>query len=136
MRNIKDILEKLDINKVNLNKDLKFPVDGKPSDVFLWLKKNGFDQFDYNDKHIKIQFNNENARCFATYQRKSLTYSNQQTTFIWFADTSKKKISEGNPVFLYKIDGKLITYYFIWKEMMNPKVGAFEFTEKINETLK
>ena len=59
MRSIVDIMEKLDINKVNLNKDLGFPVDGKPSDVFLWLKNNGFDQFDYNDKHIKIQFNNE-----------------------------------------------------------------------------
>jgi len=145
MKNLVDIMkfvskdtiyEKLDINKVSLNEDLEFPIDGKPSDVFLWLKKNKFKQFDCNDEHIKTQFNNKNARCFATQQRKSLTYSNQQTVFIWFADTSKKKISEDNPIFLYKIDGKLITYYFIWKEMLNPKVGAFEFTEKINETLK
>lgn len=120
------ITEKLDINKVNIDKHLEFPADSEPSKVFEWLEKYGFEFFFMNDDSIDTQFDN----------KKILGYtanSSGSSIYFWFADTSKKKISKDNPVFSCKIDGQDNDYYLFWRKKYN-HVQKEEFIEKLNKT--
>lgn len=92
MKNLKDsILEKLDINKVNLNN--RFPIDGTLEDIAKFLEEEGFQQVEYG--YVKTAFNEPKAKCFMIF-----------TTTIRFADTSKEEVSKDNPIFYIDFEDK------------------------------
>lgn len=100
MKNLKDtILEKLKVDDITFN---EFPIDGSIEDMIEFLKENGF-RFIKNEEKISVLFDSANSKCYTTYKNR-----------IWFADTSKEKISKDNPVFTHVDDNhKLYTVYFI-----------------------
>ena len=92
MKNLKDtILEKLSIDNINL--DGEFPIDGTLEDMVEFLERQGF-------KHI--QHVDDVNKLFNSAKSKSFTVTNiNKVYYLWFADTSKEKISKKNPIFYY-----------------------------------
>lgn len=98
MRNITDILEKLDINKVNLEPD-KFPIDGTLEEIEKFLEANDFENFD--DYDLDMQYFSEYAD-FVNTEGKKLFLINTAIKFVRFIDTSKKDLGKDNPMFCIK----------------------------------
>ena len=101
MQKIVDILEKLKVDDIILYE--KFPIDGSIEDMIEFLKENNF-KFIKNVDSVRVLFDSANSKCYTTYKDK-----------IWFADTSKEKISKKNPVFTHVGSKHINTYtvYFI-----------------------
>ena len=92
MKNLKDsILEKLSIDNINLNGE--FPVDGTIEEMAEFLEEEGFQQLDSSIVTIPAA-NDAEAKCFMI---------DKTETELWFADTSKEKISKKNPIFSIEI---------------------------------
>lgn len=94
MKNLKDMLEKLKVDDIKINAE--FPIDGDRWDIVDFLKGKGFkkvSEFGYFDGHAI-------AKCFMV-----------DTMSIYFADTSKREISNENPLFYI---GKSGTGNFIY----------------------
>lgn len=110
MKNLIDIYEKLDINKVNLNKE--FPVDGTSNVIIEFLKEQGFKEIkDLPDipfyPDYVILFNKYKNKCFGIEEGIN-------DTTIYFANTSKKKISEGNMLYIIQTSPKIYKCRKIW----------------------
>lgn len=89
MKNLKDILEKLKVDDISFE---KFPTNGTIEDIIKFLKTEGFKEYQISEGGIIPTFNKNKG--------KILLLSNYSYDRVWFADTSKEKISEQNPVFL------------------------------------
>lgn len=99
MRHLIDVLEKLDINKVNLD---EFPIDGPGDAIIEFLKANGFiinDKEHYLNDQIAIKYAN-----MAGNKNVQAVMYNDGGYLIFFSDTSKRDISEKNPI--YTITGR------------------------------
>ena len=102
------ILEKLSIDSIM--PDAEFPADGTLEEIIEFLKEQNFK--DISKRGPKdILFNSEKSKCF--------TYLKEHER-IWFADTSKEKISKKNPIFVIKINkdikkvsGYLYSIYYL-----------------------
>ena len=83
------------LNPRHLGSTGRFPIDGTVEEVIEFLEKQHFEYFEtgYGDSIIQ-SFDKENIKGYHVEFR--------QHPSIWFADTSKDKISRDNPVFLYK----------------------------------
>lgn len=97
MKNIIDILEKLSVDSIVL--DVEFPINGTLEDICRFLEENDF-KFIENVDQICILFNSAKSKCYTTYNNK----------IIWFADTSKERISKKNPIFRRMKDDFMNTY--------------------------
>ena len=105
MKNLKDVLEKLKVDSIVLDKE--FPIDGTLNDMIAFLEGEGFHYID--GEHIKESLNAEKTKCFMLdLKTKS---SRSDLTTIWFADTSKEEISKKNPVFNIVYDSRYSVYY-------------------------
>lgn len=94
--------------------DIKFPVDGSLEDIVEFLKEQGFKDVDKRGTKDLI-FNSEKFRCF-TYL-KGLDGGE----ILWFADTSKGRISKDNPIFLIKSLSNMhvfVVYYTVSAKMI------------------
>lgn len=134
MKNLKDILvEKLGVDdiiteriRIDNVKQVRFPVDGTVKDMVKFLKMNGFEEFGEENMSVVKQFNKEKIRGFMMNRDKDI---------LWFADTTKNKISSMNPVFLYNIeedcfkfifheyDGSIECYKYEFEEELNKRFG-------------
>ena len=140
------IIEKLDINKVNLIDLDAFPYDGSVEDIKKFLihcdfikTKNAEDypilllQSTKNgdgsaNRRIRI-FDNAHGLCYAIPD----TVAGEAVSF---ANTSKKKISEDNPMInIYKPYGRNIIYELRWTGNIK-NIDIITFVEKIKEILK
>lgn len=95
MRHLIDVLEKLDLDKVSLD---EFPIDGPGDAIIEFLKANNFiinDKEHYLNSQIAIRDSN-NAR---DKNVQAVMY-NDGRYLIFFSDTSKKDISEKNPIYI------------------------------------
>lgn len=104
LKNILDnvILEKLSIDSILL--DIKFPIDGEIGDIIEFLKEEGF-------KDSTVKGREAVDKIFDSKKFKCFTLSGNDR--IWFADTSKEKVSEKNPIFLITFPipkNKIFTY--------------------------
>jgi len=134
MKNIIDIYEKLNINKVNLISIFaeNFPIGAPWQDIFNYLEDNGFEYIETSGepKDIIKEFKKvKNNLVFTDYG------SRPDSFYIAFADTSKKKISEGNPIFFY------FNQYGIGFDICDEKglrtgVSKEEFIKLISEKIK
>lgn len=99
MKSLKDnILEKLNIDDINIREVSEFPYGKTIDDVERWLIENGFKEETYAvNNHAKRErtFNNMHTKCWAYPQGRNDRH------VISFANTSKYhgKISEANPMF-------------------------------------
>ena len=93
MKNLKDaILEKLKVDDIVFN---EFPIDSELDDMIEFLKDKGFKLLKNNDESISNLFNKCHERCIRNINNS-----------LWFADTSKKRISKDNPVFYIKCNSE------------------------------
>ena len=100
MKNLKDsILEKLKVDDIKLNID--FPIDNTLKDIAKFLKKQGFIGITGQDSNYAL-FNFQKNKCFTYNDTKS----------IWFADTSKEKISKENPIFFIECNQLFLSYKY------------------------
>ena len=85
------INEKLDINNVRIAK--KFPIKGSIKDVIEFLQDNGFTEMEHfrHPSRTKIDFDDRRAK----------TYLRSGEDSLYFADTSKKRISKENPIVFF-----------------------------------
>jgi len=98
MRSITDILEKLDINKVNLEPDV-FPIDGTLEEIEEFLEANNFENFDDYDLDMKYFSEYED---FVNTEGKKLFLISIGGKFVRFIDTSQKDLGKDNPMFCIK----------------------------------
>ena len=110
MKNLVDIYEKLDINKVNLNKE--FPVDGTSNVIIDFLNEQGF-------KEIKnfpnIPFYTDYAILFNKYKNKCFGIEEGlDDTTIYFANTLKNEISKSNMLYIIQTSPKIYKCRKIW----------------------
>ena len=90
MKNLKDsILEKLKVDDIIIE---KFPTGENLEDIIKFLKKEGFKEYKIDNSNLVDSFNKIKSKIF-------LLINEQSNRHLWFADTSKEKISEHNPVF-------------------------------------
>lgn len=101
MKNLVDVYEKLSIDDINLNGE--FPVDGTYEEVFDFLKNHNFIPLQPKCSSIVKLFNMERNKCIRFEKNRR----------ILFADTSKEKISERNPVFLINFDNNSLMIYYL-----------------------
>ena len=99
MKNLKDVLEKLKVDDIVIE---KFPIDGTLDNMVEFLKERNF-------KEISNDFNNYLYNAFEDAKKKVYLMLDKE---IFFADTSKEKISEYNPIFLCSDKGDLNIFYF------------------------
>lgn len=96
MKTIADVLEKLDINKVNLDDETHFPLDEGLQKAIEYLKQNKFGEIDTTVYQIDNApttieaFNKEKDRSF-------YVFSNRRGGILRFADTTSKIVSQSNP---------------------------------------
>lgn len=96
MRNLVDIYEKLDIDKVSLNNKSQFPLDKGLQKAIEYLKQNNFREIDTSVHQIDNAptaieaFNIEKDKVF-------YVFSNKRGGIIRFANTTSKIISPSNP---------------------------------------
>lgn len=99
MRHLIDVLEKLDLDKVSLD---EFPIDGPGYAIIEFLKANGFiinDKEHYLNSQIAIKYAN-----MAGNKNVQAVMYNDGRYLIFFSDTSKKDISEKNPIYIIVAD--------------------------------
>ena len=101
MKKITDILEKLRVDDIVFSE--KFPIDGTIDDIIEFLKNQGFEDIDERGSKDKV-FNSKESKCFSCLE---------ELQRIWFADTSKGKISKSNPIFVIRFfeDIKKVSSY-------------------------
>ncbi len=125
MKNLVDILEKLDINKVNI-KDKgfvkNFPLNSEIEEIAKYLKNYGFREIEWpiisDFGEFKQDIEKENGRVFARYKN----------VMVRFANTSIKKIENNNPVFVInKLPSTTHLYFEFnkWWELRNIKPDDF-----------
>ena len=105
MKNLRDVLEKLRVDDIVLND--KFPIDGTLDDMIEFLKDKGFKEVvKQSGTPASEALNKEKNKCFIKDKIKNVYH-------LWFANTSKQKISKDNPIFF--IDETLLFYnvYYI-----------------------
>ena len=101
MKALKDsILEKLKIDDIILDEE-KFPIDGTLDDMIKFLEDGGFIRIKEHTYYPSKVFNSEKDKC--------LYISDEQSIF--FADTSKEKVSEKNPIFYIEYPSLYNVYY-------------------------
>lgn len=123
MKNLKEILlEKLSIDSIT--PDIEFPIDGTCDKILEFLKEQGFKEVanSTSDSISKI-LNIKRNKCFINYNN----------TTIWFTDTSKKEVSEDNPIFLIEKSSKASSFsvYIPKKVIVNNDKKAF--LEELNK---
>ena len=89
MKNLKDVLEKLRVDDIVLGE--KFPTSEDLKDVIEFLKKEGFKEYKIDKTGVIGTLNKNKGKIFLLKENNN--------RLLWFADTSKVKISERNPVF-------------------------------------
>lgn len=123
MKNLKDsILEKLSIDSIA--PDIEFPIDGTIRDMIEFLKEEGFKEVaNSSGNMMSTILNRESNKCFINYNN----------TTIWFADTSKKEVSEDNPIFLIEKSSNVSSFsvYIPKKVIVNDNKKAF--LEELNK---
>ena len=86
---------------------IKFPIDGTIKDMIKFLENNGFEE-------IKVEeyFRSTSARFDEIKVRGFMV--NRTKDSLWFADTSKHKLSDDNPMFGYNIcdSHRLESWYY------------------------
>jgi len=125
MKNLIDIIEKLDIDKVNLN-DMNFPIDKDIDTIMTFLKDNGFIEIPYtmsdNRRSVHKKFDEKRGKKVFEYWPKVKT--------LRFADMSKD-INRKNPIFC--ING----YGTVWLELLYDvsyiNISQKEFLELLNK---
>ena len=99
MKNLKDaILEKLKVEDIILTEE--FPIDKTIEDMAEFLKNTGFKEVTVSGD-ISIVFSSAKSRCFIFMPTDKA---------IWFADTSKEKISKDNPIFYIGLNHRPFEY--------------------------
>lgn len=106
MKNLIDVIEKLDIDKVNLN-DMNFPIDEDFANIVNFLKDNGFIEIPYENGDIRGSVH----RKFDRNKGKKVFEYLPKVKTLRFADMSKD-ISRENPIFC--ING----YGTVWLELL------------------
>lgn len=126
MKHIIDIIEKLNINKVNLAPK-RFPIDRDMNTIVDFLRDDGFKEIPYEKgdvwRHVHEKFNkNKRKKVFEYWSHLEV---------LRFADMSKD-ISEDNPIFGINSDG----WYWIEPKLYNSyniKLNKEEFLKAINK---
>ena len=127
MKSLKtSILEKLDINKVNLD-DSRFPLELTVESLVRYLKDCGYVEVPY------ISVPNGNIFNFIPYFNekpgKQFIYTKRWRE-IYIADTSRSEIGSDNPMFYLSIRGsKLDEFKAFFKKGWSKKINQDEFRE-------
>ena len=95
MKNLKDVLEKLKVDSIVLDKE--FPTSENLEDIIKFLKEEGFKEYKIDKTGVIGTLNKNKGKIFLL--------SDYGYDRIWFADTSKEEISAKNPVFLLIKEG-------------------------------
>jgi len=118
MKQLIDILEKLDLDKVSLIDD-EFPIDGSLEDIIKFLIEHNFkeikelpDLFKYTN--YVAQFNEYKNKCFGVIPDKL-----SRCDIIFIANTSRKKISKSNSLYMIKDEQTRARYRKIWADDNN-----------------
>lgn len=124
MKNLKDaILEKLKVDDINLN---EFPTSENLENVIKFLKKEGFKECQIIDGGVIYTFNENKGKIFLL--------SNYKHDRIWFADTSKEKISKDNPVFfLIKEGGMKMEWKYFGEDYATISSNKHKVIDLINK---
>ena len=97
MKNLVDIYEKLDLNKVNLKETNIFPIEGTIEEMIEFLEKLGFKEIDdVKGRSATEFFNNKHDKCYWLRDKQ----------WIYFGDTSNGDISPTNELFMIMIISK------------------------------
>ena len=119
------ILEKLDINKVNLN---EFPIDGSIKDICEYLKKNGYEE-------VSIKYGINNFYNLSRQTNKAFICDRAKSSWVIFGDLTRP-ISNHYPSFRILSDKK---FYVEWpssnERLASVPLTKEEFLERINDTL-
>ena len=121
MKNLKDVLEKLKVDDIVLEE--KFPIDGTFDEMIDFLAEQGFKEVPNSTGNtISKILNKERNKCFIAYNNT-----------IWFADTSKKEVSEVNPIFLIEKSSSTSSFsvYTPYKVIVEKNKKAF--MEELNK---
>ena len=119
MKTIIDVLEKLKVDDIVINK--KFAIHTTFNDIVKFLEEEGFQRIDGSS--VSKAFNTAKSKCFML-----------EGNDIWFADTSKEKISKKNPVF-YMNCGFIYSIYSMEHDILEYIVinNKKEFLEELNK---
>ena len=100
MKSLKDtIYEKLKVDDIVLEE--KFPMDGNFDEIIDFLTEQGFKEVPNSTGNtISKILNKESNKCFINYNNDT----------IWFADTTKKEVSDDNPIFLIEKWSKVSSF--------------------------
>ena len=125
MKTLKNILvEKLSIDSITFD---KFPTSEDLEDIIEFLKKEGFKEYQISDIGLIPTFNKNKGKIF-------FLSDNSSNKRIWFADTSKEKISEHNPVFLLiKYSGMKIEWKCFGEDYMTLFSNKTKVIDLINK---
>lgn len=118
MKNLIDVLEKLDLDKVGLIDD-EFPIDGSSENIIEFLIEHGFkkiedlpDLFKYTN--YVAPFNEYKNKCFGVIVDELSKHD-----IIFIANTSRKKISKSNSLYMIKDEQTRARYRKIWGDDNN-----------------
>ena len=130
------INEKLDINKINLHD--KFPIGKGSQETIEFLKDNRFEEID--DSIIDDwcdYFDVMNKKSTKVYAFSPATKSDNLDS-LKFADTSKAKIGEENPIFhiMHDLKTKKFRYQLCYDYMKWDDVSKKIFSEKLAQHFK
>ncbi len=125
------ILEKLSIDDIVVAN--KFPIYGSIQEIEDFLKRNGFQENDYDPEIPKWK-----TRIDAFNKANGLSYiKGKAIKWIRFADTSKKKIgdADSNPTYTIFFISDTISYYLEGKDpkQVYKPISAEEFLKAINK---
>lgn len=117
------IVERIRIDNV---KQVKFPIDDTIYEILEFLKEQGFKEVPNSTRNtMSRMLNMERNKCFIAYNNT-----------IWFADTSKKEVSEDNPIFLIEKSSNTNTSSFsvyIPKKVIVNDDNKKEFLKELNK---
>jgi hypothetical protein len=115
------IAERIRIDNV---KQVKFPIDDTIYEILEFLKEQGFKEVPNSTRNtMSKMLNMERNKCFIAYNNT-----------IWFADTSKKEVSEDNPIFLIEKSSNTSSFsVYIPKKVIVNDDNKKEFLKELNK---
>lgn len=131
MKNIVDIYEKLSIDNIRISDD--FPIEDSFDNIVSFLKAHGFSKY----QNVGQTFDEKKEK-FEAGHGKAIIISMSVLIngyYIRFADTSNKRISKKNPVFLIEFKNNEKNFFIEYNTWKEEHISEREFLNILNKTI-
>jgi len=129
MKNLKDVYEKLSVDNIRVSDD--FPIEDSFDNTVSFLEAHGFSKYSnvgqtFDEK--KEKFEREHGKAIIISMSVFIN-----GYYIRFADTSNKRISKKNPVFLIEFKNNEKNFFIEYNTWKEEHVSEKAFLEELNK---